>query len=91
MNGHQLGSFETRVILLKDRTERVGELGGLVTIAFVLDIPQSRAYIAQATPEGGYLIDQRQCFSMNSEVEREHASSDINGIKVAVVGEIAKQ
>jgi hypothetical protein len=53
MNGHQLGSFETRVILLEDGSERAGELGGRITIAFVFDIPQSSAaYIAKLRFEG---------------------------------------
>jgi hypothetical protein len=57
MIGHQLGSFETRVILLEDKSERVGELCVRITIAFVLDIPQSSVYIAEVGFEGRYLID----------------------------------
>jgi len=47
MVGHQLGSFETRVMLLEDESKRVEELGGRIMIAFVLDIPQSGVYIAK--------------------------------------------
>jgi hypothetical protein len=32
MIGHQLGSFETRVILLEDASERVGEFDGRITL-----------------------------------------------------------
>jgi hypothetical protein len=52
MSGHQLGSFEITVMLLEDGSERVGELGGSITIAFVLDIPQSSAYFAKVRFEG---------------------------------------
>jgi len=40
MIGHQLGSFETIVILLEIESERAGELGGRikVMITFVLNI-----------------------------------------------------
>lgn len=47
MNGHQLGSFETTVILLEDGCERAGELSERITIAFVLDIPPVSTYIAE--------------------------------------------
>jgi len=57
MIGHQLGSFETRVMLLEDESKRVEELGGRITIAFVLDIPQSGVYIAKVVFEGCYLIN----------------------------------
>jgi hypothetical protein len=55
MVGHQEGSLET-IILLEDESERVGELGGCITIASVLDIPQSGVYIAEVIFQG-YLID----------------------------------
>jgi len=66
MIGHQLGSFETRVMLLEDESKRVGELGGRITIAFMLDILQSGVYIAEVGFEGCYLIDRSKCFHMNS-------------------------
>jgi hypothetical protein len=45
MNGHQKESSEIMVMLLEDGSKRVGELGGGITIAFVLDIPPSSTYI----------------------------------------------
>jgi hypothetical protein len=56
MIGHQVGSLET-IILLEDESEWVEELGGCITIAFVLDIPQSGVYIAKVVFEGCYLIN----------------------------------
>jgi hypothetical protein len=52
MVGHHLGSFETRAILLEDVSERAVELGGHIMIAFVLDILQTSAYIADVIFEG---------------------------------------
>lgn len=51
MTGHQLESFETRTILLEDENKRTGELGGRMTIAFVLDIPPFSTYITKVTFE----------------------------------------
>jgi len=59
MDGHQLGSFETRVMLLEDESKQAEELGGRITIAFVLDIPQSCVYIAKVEFEGCYLRSER--------------------------------
>jgi hypothetical protein len=38
-------------MLLEDESKRVEELGGRITIAFVLDIPQSGVYIAKVVFE----------------------------------------
>jgi hypothetical protein len=38
MNGHQLGSFEIRDILLEDGSEGTGELDGCMTFAFVTQL-----------------------------------------------------
>jgi len=53
MIGHQLGSFETRVMLLEDESKQAEELGRRITI----DIPQSGVYIAKVVFEGCYLIN----------------------------------
>lgn len=57
------------------------ELDGYMTVPSVLDIPLSSVYyITEVRSEARYS-------SMNSEIERECASRDIDGIKVAAVDE----
>jgi hypothetical protein len=49
--------------ILEDRSEREGELDGRMTIAFVLDIPQSSAWIAKVRFEECHQIDQSKYHS----------------------------